>query len=130
MDASKNYYGKYRGVVVNNVDPLRIGRIMAKVPDITDEMPWALPCFPIGGINMGFFSIPPIGSNVWIEFEKGDINLSYLDWLLLGNSGGDAVIGQKYPSFDLKLNPSDNPPKWHHHKRHARDRRRRSSNKH
>jgi len=27
---------------------------------------------PVAGINMGVFTVPPIGSGVWIEFEKGD----------------------------------------------------------
>ena len=30
-------YGKYRGTVVNNVDPMMIGRIQAIVPDVSDD---------------------------------------------------------------------------------------------
>lgn len=67
------FYGKYRGVVVNNVDPMQIGRIQAIVPDVT-PIPgsWAMPCVPWAGINTGLFTVPPIGAGVWIEFEKGD----------------------------------------------------------
>lgn len=67
------FYGKYRGVVVNNVDPMQIGRIQAIVPDVT-AIPgsWAMPCVPWAGINTGLFTVPPIGAGVWIEFEKGD----------------------------------------------------------
>ena len=66
-------YGKYRGKVVNNVDPLMQGRIIAMVPTIS-EMPltWATPCVPYAGRGVGFFAVPPIGANVWIEFEGGD----------------------------------------------------------
>ena len=68
------FYGKYRGVVSNNQDPSKLGRIRAKVPDVTGEAEsgWAYPCAPFGGKNMGFFALPSVGAAVWIEFEQGD----------------------------------------------------------
>ncbi len=70
----ERFYGKFRGTVVNNVDPMQIGRIMAIVPDASGMSPtsWALPCLPDAGINSGVFTVPQIGSGVWIEFEQGD----------------------------------------------------------
>jgi uncharacterized protein involved in type VI secretion and phage assembly len=67
-------YGKYRGIVTVNVDPLQIGRIQAMVPDAAGFVPstWAMPCLPMAGINSGVFTAPMIGSGVWIEFERGD----------------------------------------------------------
>lgn len=72
--AAHRYYGKYRGTVVNNVDPMQIGRIQAIVPDVSGPIPssWAMPCLPGAGINTGLFTVPQIGSGVWIEFEQGD----------------------------------------------------------
>ncbi len=72
--ATKKYYGKYRAVVTNNVDPLMIGRIQVICPDAASLVPttWCMPCVPVAGINMGMFSPPIIGSGVWIEFERGD----------------------------------------------------------
>lgn len=68
------FYGKFRGVVTDNHDPLQIGRIRAKVPDVMgdQESGWAMPCFPFGGSGMGFFALPSVGAGVWIEFEHGD----------------------------------------------------------
>ncbi|HLX68362.1 MAG TPA: phage baseplate assembly protein V [Verrucomicrobiae bacterium] len=68
------YYGKYRGMVIENLDPQQIGRILAQVPDVLGETPssWAMPCVPAAGIQSGCFIVPPIGSQVWIEFEQGD----------------------------------------------------------
>ena len=68
------FYGKYRGTVINNIDPLLIGRIQAIVPDVAGFIPtsWAMPCVPVAGINMGVFTVPPMFSGVWIEFERGD----------------------------------------------------------
>jgi uncharacterized protein involved in type VI secretion and phage assembly len=71
---TEKYYGKYRGTVVNNVDPMMIGRIQAMVPDVSGFSPssWAMPCLPISGINTGVFGVPAMGAGVWIEFEQGD----------------------------------------------------------
>jgi uncharacterized protein involved in type VI secretion and phage assembly len=68
------YFGKYRGEVIDNVDQLQIGRIMAKVPALAGSTPvtWALPCLPVAGLMAGIYAVPPIGSQVWIEFEQGD----------------------------------------------------------
>jgi hypothetical protein len=68
------YYGKYRGLVINNIDPLQIGRVMVQCADVLGEIPssWALPCVPAAGIQAGMFIIAPIGSQVWVEFEQGN----------------------------------------------------------
>lgn len=72
-DGIPSFYGKYRGKVVDNDDPSKLGRIRAKVPHVLhDEISgWATPCTPYAGKNVGFFFIPPIDANVWIEFENG-----------------------------------------------------------
>ena len=74
MKEGPKYYGIYRGTVVNNIDPLQIGRILATVPDVGGMMPttWAMPCVPIAGKQMGIFMVPQIGAGVWIQFEAGD----------------------------------------------------------
>jgi len=68
------YYGKYRGTVFNNIDPMQMGRIQVVVPDVTNVLPstWALPCVPMAGPQCGEFTVPPIGAAVWVEFEHGD----------------------------------------------------------
>ncbi len=87
--APKRFYGKYRGTVENNLDPLMLGRIMATVADVGSVIPlgWAMPCapFPIAGTPS--LGVPPIGAGVWIEFEQG--NPDYPIW-----SGGYWSEGQ------------------------------------
>jgi hypothetical protein len=80
MNDGQNYYGKYRGTVLNNVDPLQIGRLLVQVPDVAGLIPssWAMPCFPITGKQMGSYMIPQIGSGIWVEFEQG--NPDYPIW--------------------------------------------------
>ena len=71
---AQRFYGKYRGLVVENIDPEQIGRVLVQVPDVLGVIPssWALPCVPAAGIQSGCFIVPPIGSQVWVEFEQGD----------------------------------------------------------
>ncbi|MEU6918638.1 phage baseplate assembly protein V [Streptomyces olindensis] len=71
---SNRYLGKFRGRVVDNDDPLRIGRITVEVPDVLGDEPstWALPCLPFTGPESGQFVVPPPGAGVWVEFEQGD----------------------------------------------------------
>ncbi|MDR0493413.1 MAG: phage baseplate assembly protein V [Nitrososphaerota archaeon] len=73
-DDSERYFGKYRGTVTENQDPLKIGRIRANVPAIfgDNNSGWALPCTPYAGAEVGFFCIPPKNAMVWIEFESGN----------------------------------------------------------
>jgi uncharacterized protein involved in type VI secretion and phage assembly len=74
MSDDTKYFGKYRGMVINNIDPMQMGRLMVQVPDISGLIPstWALPCFPVTGKQMGVWAVPLIGSGVWVEFEQGD----------------------------------------------------------
>ncbi len=68
------YWGKYRGTVSSNMDPLQIGRIQVEVPDVLGSQAsgWAMPCAPFGGPGSGFFALPAVGASVWVEFEHGD----------------------------------------------------------
>ena len=72
--SNNTFYGKYRGIVTDINDPLMIGRIRARVPDVMGdgESGWALPCAPFGGQSTGFFALPSTGAGVWMEFEHGD----------------------------------------------------------
>jgi hypothetical protein len=45
MSSAQKFFGKYRGTVIDNVDPLQIGRIQVMVPDVSNTLPstWAMP---------------------------------------------------------------------------------------
>ncbi|HVU48564.1 MAG TPA: phage baseplate assembly protein V [Terracidiphilus sp.] len=77
---SQKFYGKYRGTVIENIDPLQTGRVMLQCPDVLGETPssWAMPCVPAAGVQSGMFIVPAIGSQVWVEFEQG--NPDYPIW--------------------------------------------------
>lgn len=71
---ARRFYGKYRSVVLNNVDPLQKGRLLLQAPDVDGLLPttWATPCLPFAGRQMGMWALPQIGAGVWVEFEQGD----------------------------------------------------------
>jgi uncharacterized protein involved in type VI secretion and phage assembly len=74
MSGDGKYYGKYRGTVVQNIDPEQRGRIQVLVPDVTNVVPttWATACVPLAGKSMGVYLVPQIGAGVWVEYEQGD----------------------------------------------------------
>ena len=95
------FYGKYRGTVIQNVDPEQIGRIQAMVPDVSGLLPssWAMPCVPFAGKQSGVYVVPQIGAGVWVEFEQGDPD--YPVW-----SGGYWGSAAEVPALALAGNPA------------------------
>jgi uncharacterized protein involved in type VI secretion and phage assembly len=101
MAEVKKFWGKYRATVLNNIDPLQIGRILVTVPDVQGLIPsgWAMPCVPIAGKQMGTYVVPQIGAGVWVEFEQG--NPDYPIWV--GGYWGSAA---EVPALALAGNPA------------------------
>src|ERR1700686_5655879 len=87
-------------MVLNNVDPMQMGRIMVQVADVSNVIPstWAMPCVPFAGIQNGFLVVPAIGSGVWVEFEHGDAD--YPIW-----TGGFWGSAAEVPALALATPP-------------------------
>ena len=81
--------GFHRGVVEDNVDPLKAGRVRVRIHGLhtpntiksktegipVDELPWAEPCMPIqeGSISgFGAWAVPLQGSHVMLFFENSN----------------------------------------------------------
>ncbi|HSG14937.1 MAG TPA: phage baseplate assembly protein V [Anaerolineae bacterium] len=95
------FFGKHRGLVLNNVDPMQIGRIQVQVPDVLGVgiSSWAMPCVPLTGIQAGTYVVPAVGAGVWVEFEAGDPD--YPIW-----SGGFWGSAAEVPALALAGNPA------------------------
>ena len=83
--------GFYRGVVEDNDDPEKAGRVRVRIFGIhtekinkteiegipIDELPWAEPCLPIieGSISgFGMWGVPLQGAHVMLFFENGNVS--------------------------------------------------------
>jgi hypothetical protein len=92
----RRFYGKYRGFVVNNMDPKRLGRVTLRIPSVLGPevvTGWAMPCAPYGGQkNQGFLCIPDVGAGVWVEFEEGDLEFPIWVGTFWSEPGGNSEI--------------------------------------
>jgi uncharacterized protein involved in type VI secretion and phage assembly len=105
-------YGKYRGTVVDNVDPEGRGRVQVSVPAVFGDgrRNWAEPCVPYAGDGVGLLAVPPVGTPVWVEFERGDRDYPVLAgalWCDRAPSPGPAVKVWKTDAVTITL--SDDP---------------------
>jgi len=63
---------KYQAVVIDVSDPRQVGRIKARLRGFGDRShhsntPWCWPCVPFAGPGYGFFCLPNLGDEVWVE---------------------------------------------------------------
>ena len=67
-------FGMLKGVVKDNIDPSRLGRIKVLIPALSDTTvsDWALPCVQPNQVGTEGQALPAVGSHVWIAFENGD----------------------------------------------------------
>lgn len=94
----RTYLGKYRGSVLNNIDPMRQGRLMVQVPALgLTPTSWAMPCVPIAGIQNGMMAVPVIGSGVWVEFEEGDRDMPVWTGCFWGSGAEVPAMAQLAP---------------------------------
>ncbi|MFN4795886.1 MAG: VgrG-related protein, partial [Pseudanabaena sp.] len=68
------------GIVTNNQDPDKLGRVKVKFPTLTeaDESNWARVVGVGAGANRGFDCLPEVDDEVLVAFEHGDIHRPYV----------------------------------------------------
>jgi len=95
----ERFYGKYRGSVLNNIDPMQQGRLLLQVPDVLGAAPssWAMPCLPATGRQMGMWMLPQIGAGVWAEFEQGDPDYPIWSGCWFGNASEVPALALAQP---------------------------------
>jgi uncharacterized protein involved in type VI secretion and phage assembly len=79
-------YGLVIGLVTDNKDPDKLGRIKVKFPWLADDVVshWARIVFPMGGQTKdgtqfgGFWFIPQVDDEVLVGFQHGDVHFPYI----------------------------------------------------
>lgn len=68
------FHGKYLGIVIDNDDPKKLGRVRVQVPEVfgDETTGWCLPCSPYAGNGVGLAAVPPVGSLLFVEWPAGD----------------------------------------------------------
>jgi uncharacterized protein involved in type VI secretion and phage assembly len=85
--------GVVMGIVTNNQDPEKMGRVRVKFPWLSDdhESWWARIATPMGGPNRGVYFLPEVDDEVLVGFEHGDVRYPYVIGALW--NGKDAPPG-------------------------------------
>jgi uncharacterized protein involved in type VI secretion and phage assembly len=77
---AKNIYGVAIGIVTNNKDPEKLGRVKVSLPwrGESDETFWARVASPMAGKGRGMVFYPEVDDEVLVAFEQGDVNYPYI----------------------------------------------------
>lgn len=74
LEGLNRFYGIYRGLVMENKDPLGLNRLYIWIPEVMGGITrWALPRGQQGGAQYGFKKLAPqVQEIVYVTFEYGD----------------------------------------------------------
>jgi uncharacterized protein involved in type VI secretion and phage assembly len=77
---SGKMYGVVVGIVVNNKDPEKMGRVKVKFPWLSndDESGWARVATMMAGAGRGSWFLPEVDDEVLVGFEHGDVRFPYV----------------------------------------------------
>jgi phage protein D len=72
----RGFGGVVVGIVTNNDDPEKLGRVKVKMPALSDsdESTWARLLVPGGGAQRGLQLVPEVGDEVLVAFELDDLD--------------------------------------------------------
>lgn len=92
------YDPMFVGQVVDNQDPLRIGRVRVYVPNLLDpQSSWAFPIGVMRGVKNGVWWVPEVGSNVVVWLCQGKKDHPYYAAGPWGAPGGESDAPEQAP---------------------------------
>ena len=95
---------KFPGKVVDNNDPLKLGRCRIKVYGVFDgnipdsDIPWAIPESSFVGSSVGNFIVPPVDSVIWVHFDDGEITSPIYSTKVLDSGNMSSYKNEDYPN--------------------------------
>jgi uncharacterized protein involved in type VI secretion and phage assembly len=74
------FYGLTVGIVTNNQDPDKLGRVKVRFPWLSDteESHWARVLTPMAGKERGIYFLPEVEDEVLVAFEHGMMEFPYV----------------------------------------------------
>ena len=93
----------YLGMVEDNEDPEKLGRLKVRISPymdfLTEELPWALPLLGSSGNSQfnGGLNIPEVGSQVRITFPNHDLTAPYYSGAELNEVNKTTFFDDHYP---------------------------------
>jgi uncharacterized protein involved in type VI secretion and phage assembly len=79
-DQTQRIYGVVVGIVTDNNDPEKLGRVKLNFPwrGVNGQSYWARIATLMAGKDRGTFFLPEVGDEVIVAFDRGDINQPYV----------------------------------------------------
>jgi uncharacterized protein involved in type VI secretion and phage assembly len=77
---SEKIFGVVSGIVTNNQDPDKMGRVKVRFPWLSesDESWWARVAAPMAGKGRGAYFLPEVNDEVLVAFDRGDVRFPYV----------------------------------------------------
>jgi len=104
LKKDQNLKKPWRGVVVENQDPKKLGRIKVRIPSLLDvedveALPWVYPSYQAGGgrDDSGSVLIPDIDTEVFIEFPYNSIYSGIYSGSLTSEETRTGLFDENYP---------------------------------
>ena len=102
------------GKVVFNEDPKKLGRVKCAVPNVfessdPEELPWVYPKNPYGlggSLTSSSFSVPEVGSELWVSFPNKDIYFPVYEGYLQSELTHQPLFDTNYPNSYGFLDPT------------------------
>lgn len=96
IDNSNRLSGIYNGKVVNTADPgfkgdgAPLGRVQVSIPGLTEgiedkDLPWYSVRIPVDDSPQAKMKIPPVGSQVVVEFLTNDIYNGLVSYVIVSS---------------------------------------------
>jgi hypothetical protein len=99
-DTTHRDHNLYRGIVTNNVDAAKMGRVRVRVPGVFEPDALCECVMPGSPFNQGMFVVPAVGAEVLVGFLQGE----YDSPVVLGGFVPPVIAGgsrSKIPAEDL-----------------------------
>ena len=94
----------YLGIVEDNNDPEKLGRLKVRIAPygdlLTEDLPWAYPKLGTHGnsVEYGGLNVPEIGSQVRVEFPSRDLTAPYYSGAELNDTNRTTFFDEDYPN--------------------------------